>query len=842
MKIPLSWLKDYVDITLDLEQLARTLTMVGLEVDGIHLVGLPLPAGTQHEFNYTGFSWDRDKIVVAEIAEVLPHPNADRLVLCKLYDGTQDHLVLTGAPNLFEYKNTGPLSPALKVAYAREGAEIYDGHQPGQVLTTLKRAKIRGVDSYSMVCSEKELGISEEHEGIILFDVDAPTGMPLVDYIGDAVFELSILPNMIRNACVIGVARELAAATGQQLIKPAVKVNATGTDISGKINIDIKEPELNPRFVVGLIENVEIKPSPFTIQTRLKLAGMRPINNIVDATNYMMLEEGQPLHAFDYDELVKRAGGKTPTIITRRAAMGEKLTTLDGVEHTLDDYTVLVCDTKGALSIAGVMGGLETEVSANTKNVLLEGACWNFINIRKTVASQKISSEAGYRFSRGIHPEVAKTGVVRGLELMKQWSGGTVSNGLVDAYPLKAQPVLVTITESDVVRLLGIELSAREISQYLEKLEFKCEVQGQSVQVTSPDFRLDIGEGMTGKADVLEEVARLYGYERIPETRLADVMPAQYGNPMLEFEEKLRDVMANIGLQEVVSYRLTTPEREERLNPEPDGQIPDYVTLQNPITPERRVMRRSILASILDNLEKNSRVADRLLMYEIGNVYIPIKDQTLPNELPRLGIVLAGVRSAPAWDVKDTSMMDFYDLKGILEALFTAFQLPEITFEVGENAAFHPGKQAGVLSGGVKICDFGSLHPAVRERYDTSLEEIIAAEVDIQALFDCSQKVSQLIPVPAFPPILEDIAIVVDESLSAGDIEALIRQTGGKLLTGVRLFDIFRGPQIGEGRKSMAYSLTYQAVDRTLTDKDATQIRNKIIRRLEMELGAKLRS
>jgi phenylalanyl-tRNA synthetase beta chain len=842
MKIPLSWLKDYVDITLDLEELAKTLTMAGLEVDEIQLVGLPMPAGAQHEFKYSGFSWDREKIVVAEITEVLPHPNADRLVLCKLNDGTQEHLVLTGAPNLFDYKNKGPLSPALKVAYAKEGAEIYDGHQPGLVLTTLKRAKIRGVDSYSMVCSEKELGISEEHEGIILFDADAPTGTPLVDYIGDAVFELSILPNMIRNACVIGVARELAAATGQKLKKPVVSVNTTGPEISGKINIDIKVPELNPRFVVGLIENVEIKPSPFVIQTRLKLAGMRPINNIVDATNYMMLEEGQPLHAFDYDELVKRANGKTPTIITRQAAKGEILTTLDRVEHKLDDFTVLVCDTRAALSIAGVMGGLETEVSANTKNVLLEGASWNFINIRKTVASQKINSEAGYRFSRGIHPDIAKTGVVRSLELMQQWSGGLVSSGLVDAYPLKAQPVQVTITESDVVRLLGIELSAREIAQYLEKLEFKCTVQDKMVKVTAPDFRLDIGDGVTGKADVLEEIARLYGYERIPETRLADVMPAQYGNPTLEFEEKLRDVMANLGLQEVVSYRLTTPERESKLNPEPVEQFPEYVTLQNPITPERRVMRRSILASVLDNVEKNSRVADRLLMFEIGHIYIPASGQTLPDELPHLGIVLAGLRSAPAWDVKSPAMLDFYDLKGILDALFTAFQLPEISYEVGENAAFHPGKQARVLSGGVKICDFGALHPLVQASYDTTYEDILAADVDVTALFDCSQKVSQLIPVPAFPPILEDIAIVVDEDLSAGVIEQLIRQTGGKLLTGVRLFDIFRGAQIGENKKSMAYNLTYQAADRTLTDKDATQIRNKIIRRLEQELGAKLRS
>jgi phenylalanyl-tRNA synthetase beta chain len=842
MKIPLSWLKDYVDITLDLEQLAKTLTMAGLEVDGVQLVGLPKPEGEKHEFKYSGFTWDREKIVVAEITEVLPHPNADRLVLCKLKDGQKEHLVLTGAPNLFDYKNKGVLSPSLKVAYAKEGAQIYDGHQPGLVLTTLKRAKIRGVDSYSMVCSEKELGISEEHEGIILLDHDAPTGMPLADYMGDAVVELSILPNMIRNACVLGVARELSAITGQPLRKPAIKVNTTGPGIAGKVSIDIQVPELNPRFVVGLIQNIEIKPSPFIIQTRLKLAGMRPINNIVDATNYTMLEQGEPLHAFDYDALLARNNGKPPTIITRQAAKGEKLTTLDGIERTMDDYSVLVCDSHGSLSIAGIMGGSETEVGSKTRNVLLEGASWNFINIRKTVASQKISSEAAYRMSRGIPPALAESSLIRGLELMQQWSGGEICSGLVDAYPLKAQPVQVSVSEADVHRLLGIELTAQVIADLLEKLEFKCSVQGNAVQVVAPEFRMDIGERMTGKADVLEEIARLYGYELIPETRLADMMPAQYGNPTQDMEEKLRDVMANLGLQEVVSYRLTTPEREAKLVPGDSAPADEYITLQNPITPERRVMRQSVLASVLDNMEKNSRTSDQLAFFEIGNVYIPVEGKTLPDELPRLGIVMTGNRFAPAWDIKDPPKVDFFDIKGVLEEVCHAFQLPDVTFEASENPSFHPGKQSRILSSGVKIGEFGSLHPLVRANYETTYEDILAAELDIAALFESSRKVSQIVPVPAFPPILEDIAIVVDESLAAGNIEQLIRQTGGKLVTNIRLFDIFRSPQIGEGKKSMAYSLTYQAPDRTLTDKDATQIRQRIIRRLEQELGAKLRS
>jgi phenylalanyl-tRNA synthetase beta chain len=843
MKLPLSWLKDYVDITLDLEQLAKTLTMAGLEVDGVTLVGLPMPPGEKHEFKYSGLTWERDKIVVAEILEVKPHPNADRLVLCRLNDGELMYEeILTGAPNLFQFKGIGPLNPPLKVAYAKEGARIYDGHQPGLELTTLKRAKIRGVESFSMVCSEKELGISEEHEGIILFDEDAPTGMPLVDYIGDAVFELSILPNMIRNACVLGVARELAAITNQALRQPALTVQAAGPAVTSKVKIEIKTPELNPRFTAGLIENVTIQPSPWRVQHRLKLAGMRPINNIVDATNYLMLELGQPLHAFDYDALKARAAGKTPTIITRQAAAGEKLTTLDGVDRKLDAFTVLVCDTTGPLSIAGVMGGAESEVSPSTRTVLLEGASWNFINIRKTVAAQKLASEAGYRFSRGVHPSLTAGTVSRCLELMRQWSGGVVDAGLVDAYPLPAQPVEVTITEKDVRRILGISLKAAEIVDLLRRLGFSCQVSDASVKVTAPDFRLDIGTGAVGRADVLEEIARIYGYERIPETRLEDKMPPQFGNPSLEREERLRDVLANLGTQEVVSYRLTTPEREARLTlagaPLADGE---YVALQNPITPERRVMRRSLLSSVMDALEKNARTANSLALFEVGNVYIPVDGQTLPDEQPRVAVVMAGLRHPAAWDVKEPPSFDFFDLKGLLLDLAAAFQLPNVRVESSANPALHPGKQASLLSGDVILGQFGALHPLVKARYEATYAEILTAEIDLRLFFECATKSGQLVPVPAFPPILEDIAIIVDEAIPAGQIEALIRQTGGKLLADVSLFDIFRGAQIGAGKKSMAYSLTYQAPDRTLTDKDATAIRQKIIRRLELEFNAKLR-
>jgi phenylalanyl-tRNA synthetase beta chain len=574
MKVPLSWLQDFIEIDgLSVEEIASKLTLAGLEVEEIRYVGWPMPenpaqgmhSSARHEFKTSGLSWDKEKLVVAEIREVMPHPNADRLILCSLYDGKVEHTVLTGAPNLFEYKGKGKLPKPIKVAYAKEDAQIYDGHQPGQVLVTLKRAKIRGVESYSMACSEKELGISDAHEGIIMLDDDAPVGMPLADYMGDAVLDIDILPNMARNANVLGVARELAALTNRPLKKPEIRYQTEGSPIEGLVSIEISDPELNPRFVLGLIWDIEIKPSPYWVQRRLRLAGMRPIDCIVDATNYAMIELGEPLHAFDYDVLVKRAKGKPVVISTRAAKDGEKLTTLDDVERTLNPLNVLVCDDAGSLSLAGVMGGLESEVTAETRNVLLEGAGWNFINIRRTAFGHNLLSEASFRFSRGVHPAVAKSGVQRGLQYMAEWSGGKVAPGLVDEYPLPPKDPVVEITPHDVQRLLGIELSAQEIADLLSRIEFECKVEGEKVVAQTPPIRMDIGEGVVGLADVLEEVARLYGYDKIPETRMADELPPQVGNPVNEWEEHLRDQLADLGLQEVVSYRMTYPESEARL-------------------------------------------------------------------------------------------------------------------------------------------------------------------------------------------------------------------------------------------------------------------------------------
>ncbi|MCL4270463.1 MAG: phenylalanine--tRNA ligase subunit beta [Anaerolineales bacterium] len=841
MKIPLSWLKDFIDLDgLSVEDIARKLTLAGMEVDEILYVGLPMPVykeGEKHEFKTNGIGWDKEKLVVAEIREVKAHPNADKLTLLDLYDGQQEQVVLTGAPNIFHLKGIGKLEKPIKVAYAKEGTTLYDGHAEGQVLMTLKRAKIRGVDSYSMVCSEKELGITDESDGIIILDDDAPVGIPLADYMGDAVLDISILPNMARNANVIGIARELAAMLGRELKKGSGQPSAvSGQSVKELVEISITDPELNPRFVVGLIRNIEIKPSPYQIQRRLKLAGVRAISNIVDATNYAMIEYGEPLHAFDYDVLKQRAGNKKIKISTRAAKDGEKLKTLDGNERTLTAMNVLVCDEKGSLSLAGVMGGSESEVTDSTKNILLEGAAWNFINIRRTAKQHNLPSEASFRFSRGVHPAMAEGGVSLGLKYMAEWAGGAIAPDLVDAYPLPPKDAVVEITVNDVKRWLGIDLTLEEISNLLSRLEFKSTITNNQLQVTSPNHRMDIGEGVVGVADVLEEVARSYGYDNIPTTTMADALPPQVGNPIHEWEEHLRDLLVALGLQEVVSYRMTSPEKEDRI-----AKHDEYVRLANPIAPEKSVLRRSLVASVIDSLEKNIRYSEAFSFFEIGSVFVPHKND-LPDEPRKLAIAMTGLREATAWDVKDSAKLDFFDLKGRIELMLSGLRLTNISYTAtSAYSHLHPGKAAEVKAGDKVIGVFGEMHPLVKEQYELGDSPVLVAEFDLDIMRAIAPTYG-IKTIPETPPMYEDIALIVDESVKAETVEALIKQTGGRSVTNVRLFDLYRDEKIGAGKKSLAYALTYQAEDKTLTDADAAAIRNKIVKRLEKEIGAKLRS
>lgn len=854
MIIPLSWLREYVDIDIPVEALAERLTNAGLEVAHLTYIGVPQ---TQVEgLRYPKSNhlvWDRERILLGVIREVTAHPNADRLVIAHVdLGGGRVEACVTGAPNLFEYKGAGPIEPPLWTAFASEGAEVWDGHSETPKRMILKEKALRGVPNKHMVCSDKELGISDEHDGVILMR-EAPRdprgqtfapGTPLADVLGDVLLEIELTPNLARALSVFGVAREVAALLDVPLRPPSYDVVMEGAPIDGQAFIEIRQPDLNPRFTLALLRDVTIQPSPEWMQRRLRLVGQRPINNIVDITNYITFEIGQPLHAFDYDKLAARAGGGAPTIITRLPEPGETLETLDQVKRTLEPHTILVCDTAGVLSLGGVIGGAETEISDSTRTVLLEAAAWNFINIRRTMQSQKVFTDAATRFSRGVHPSQALLGVKRGIELMRQTGGGQVAQGIIDVYPAPPATVHVTLTTREIERIMGMTFSAEEAAAILRRGGFTVVVvDAMTLAVTAPDDRLDIsGDPIIGQADLIEEIARIHGYETIPQTIIADMMPQQRPNPDLDHEELARDVLVALGLREQISYRMTNPAREGLLVPPGmASSLPTtgYVELANPISPEKSHLRHTVLISLLENAVANQRYAARQAAFEIGSVYLA-GDQPLPDEPRRLGILLMGERQPSGWTNPTEASVDFYDLKGIVEGLLAGLHISGATFSRAGHTSFHPGRSALLTIAGRAIGPFGELHPQVAAAFDLK-GMALAAEFDLDALLSFVNPLHAIRSLPLTPPVLQDIALVVPESVPAAEVEKVIRKAGGDLLRGVRLFDVYTGDPIPAGSRSLAFSLTYQTDDRTLTDKEVARVHDKIVKACERELSVQVR-
>lgn len=835
MKIPLRWLADYVDLP-DAALLAERLTLAGLEVSGVRVLGLPVPAGLRVKAEDQGPLWDREKILIGEVVSVAQHPNADRLTLPTVTFGKgEPKQLVTGAPNI----KVG--DQGQKVIVALMGSVLYDGHAEEKVLKELKPTKIRGIPSDAMVCSARELGINDEHEGIILLETDAPVGTPLADFMGDIVLEVDVLPNMARCLSMLGIAREVATLTGKSLKYPPQTVQAAGEAIEGKIQVQIEDPKLSARYAAALIQNVTIGPSPGWMQRRLTYAGMRPISNIVDITNYVMLEWGQPLHAFDYDLLVKRAGGKTPTIIVRPARAGEILVTLDNQKRELNPEHLVIADLKGPIALAGVMGGAETEVTDKTKNILLESASFDFVSIRRTMKHFNLPSEASVRFSKGIHPETVKPTALRAAELMGKHAGGTVCQGLVDCYPAPLPPQVVTLEMAEVRRQLGIDFPIDEAANILKALEFQVKKTGPAtLQATVPPHRLDV---QAGSADLIEELVRVHGYDRLPATLLAEPLPRQQTNRTLEFEETFRDLLVTLGLQEIINYSLTMPEREQLLG----LPLGDYVRLKNPISTERAVLRQTLLAGVLDTMAANLRHTDDVRVFELGPVYHPKKGNNLPDEPRRVAFGLTGRRQVESWSDSTAGMdqkpqaLDFFDLKGVLETLLADLHLVKVGYQPSSAPFLHPGKAATLLLGGKPAGDFGELHPRVAEAYGLGGRTVLAGELDLQVIQANLPERHAYTPVPRFPAALRDIAVVVDEAVTAEKLTAEIRTAGGDMLRGLRFFDLYRGSSIPQGSKSLAYALTYQANDRTLTDKEVDKAHKKIEDRLKHVLKAQIR-
>jgi phenylalanyl-tRNA synthetase beta chain len=848
MKIPLSWLKDFVDIDLPVEQLAERMTLAGLEVESIGRIGE---------------LWDRDKIFVGQILEVVRHPDAERLTLVRVdYGGDQPMTVVTGAPNMLPFigqdlsSGKGP-----KVAYALSGARLIDGHSEERKVVRLKPSKIRGVVSEGMVCSEKELDLSDSHEGNLVLPPDAPVGMPLVDYMGDVVLDYDVKGAFGHLQCVYGAAREVAALTGRPLRREVMTIldrnPVTITPEADFAAIVIDAPDLCLRYSAALIEGVQIGPSPLWMQQRLQRAGMRPINNVVDITNYVMLELGQPLHAFDHDLLVQRAaeaessgtpegvaqgglrqGGHMPHIIMRRAEPGERMRTLDGVDRELDPGMLMITDTAGAIAVAGVMGGAETEVSEATSRILLESANFDFLSIRRTSQLLGLRSEAASRFGKRVDPELTVKALARACQLLEELAGGRARPVYCDNYPGRPEPKQIELDPSYANRLLGIDMPAAEMVRILEALEFTVDRSGACLSIGVPSHRQDVNI----PADVVEELGRVYGYDRFPSTLMDDELPRTQRNVSLEGEEKVRDVLVGCGLDEAITYSMIDLRAEAKLCLPPAA----HVTVLNPLSSERSHLRVTLLPALIETAQANHRFGQRVAIFELGRVYLPQPEQELPAEPRRLALLLAGPREEDTWLKHDAEPLGFFDLKGVLETLLARLGLREVTWERpaegAQHPSLHPGRTARILVGGAEVGMLGELHPQVRAAFDLPDLPVAVAELDVEALLAGWGAKQALAPFSAHPAVFEDLALLVDEAVPAAHVANLIRQSGGKLLAGVRLFDVYRGGQVPAGKKSLAYSLTFQAPDRTLTTEDTAKARQKITARLERELGATLRT
>lgn len=876
MLVPLSWLHEYVTLPIDPAALIERLTIAGLEAAGVKVFGLAVPTGIRIKPEDAGLVWDQDKVMVARVLEITKHPEADKLKLVKLdYGAAEPKTVVTGAPNI------SPGQSGMKVILGLRGTKYFYTDKDGKkTIFTLEPKALRGIQNDAMCMSNFELGISDEHEGIIILDnADPEPGTPASAVLGEIVVELDILPNMARCLSMLGIAREVAALTGVEVHVPELKTKSVAESITGKVTVEIANPKLCQRYTATIIRNVTVGSSPRWMGSRLHYAGMRPINNIVDITNYVMLEYGQPLHAFDYDVLVKRAGGKPPTIIVRPATTGEKLKTLDGQERELGPENLVIADATGVIALAGVMGGAETEVTTGTKTILLESAAFDFVSVRKTARQFNLFSEASTRFSRGVPTELAKTAAERAADLLHQYAAGDVLSGMVDNYPVRPTPQMIELHRSEIARLLGFDVPAAEVERVLTALQFQVKPEVFGWLVTVPHTRLDI---QAGAADLIEELARIYGYDKVPERLLPLELPEPKGNRSLELEDRVRDLLADQGLQEAITYSLSSEEAEAKLSPpsssppsprnplspgergslEPPlprgegvggegggerglGREQSYVALLNPISPERAIMRRTLLPGLLAVAQRNLEATDSVAMYELGFVYIPKPGEKLPDEPRKLALVLCGRRTVATWDdpqgVKP-AQYDFFDLKGAIESLASDLHLPAVSFRaVSTTPWLHPGRTAELSVNSKPVGVFGELHPSVAANYCLGERAVQVAELDLETILAAIPNRFPYRPFSTFPPAKRDVAVIVPGDTSAERVLAEIRIAGGDLLTGAELFDLYTGEGIPAGTKSLAFALTYQAPDRTLSDKEIVKAHEKIEGRLRHILHAQIR-
>ena len=823
LQTPLSWLQDFVELSMTPDALAERLTTAGLEVEVIEKIGE----------NWGEFC------VVGQIRKISKHPNADTLNLVDVEFGADKPITLvTGAPNIKEMAENFP-EPPPKVALALSGALLIDAYHEDRPLKKLKSAKIRGIASEGMLCSELELGLSEEHEGILILPEDAPVGKLLNEYLGDTTLHFDIKGGFSHLLSMLGVAREISALTGKKLDK-SVFPEISKLEVSAHppfVELEIRDADICPRYSALLIQNVKIGPSPFWIQQRLLRIGMRPINNIVDITNYVMLELGQPLHAFDHDKLIERANGKTPKIIVRRAKKGETLLTLDNVDRELDDEMLMITDHSGLIAIAGVMGGGDSEVTESTTNILLESANFEFLNNRRTSQVLKLRTEASERFGKQVDPEGTLPAALRAAELMVEHASGTLEKIAGDLYPKPKENISLELDPDYVEHILGIKIPIEQITEILTSLEFK--VTGKNIlKIIVPSHRMDISI----PADLVEEIVRVYGYENLPSTLLNDVLPPQNVNQKLAGTERVRDILVASGMDEIITYSMMNPMDEARLRIENDIDLNKFVPLKNPLSQERSHLRRSLLPGAIMTARNNLRFLAKVVTFEVGSVFHPHPKNKLPDEPQRLSLLMSGHRDTQSWLKQAEGDYDFFDLKGILEQFLNALHLEGVEWKKSRELPCHPGRCAQILVNGKVLGFAGELHPKVRNSFELPEQAVCVAELDLDLIIKLAVEDHQMEFISNFTPIFEDLAFVLDSSLPVESVTPIILQTGKPLLRKATLFDVYEGEQVDEGKRSLAYSLTFQATDRTLTDDEVGKVRNKIIRRLQHEFQATLRA
>ncbi len=804
MKVSLSWLNDYVNIEMAPSDLAEALTMVGLEIESV-----------SERYRYL------DTVFVGRIEEIEPHPNADKLHLCRVDTGREQISVVCAAPNA----EVGMLSPI-----ALPGTEFPEGF-------VLEKSVIRGKTSEGMLCSEGELALGEDRSGIMHLDPSLSVGDRLASALGlsDTVFEIEITPNRPDCLSVIGVAREIAAIQNSRLTYPDFELNDADDRISQKTSIQIEAPDHCPRYAARLLEDIQIKPSPFWLQQKLLSVGLRPINNIVDVTNFVLMETGQPLHAFDFDRLAQNR------IVVRTANKGETFFTLDQKERQLDAEMLMICDGEKAVAIGGVMGGLNSEIENDTTRVLLESAYFNSVSIRRSSKRLGLSTDASYRFERGVDPGGTIAAANRAAKLMAEVSGGKIISGLIDEYPQRQSVKSLKLSTQKTNRLLGTRLQRRQIENLLKSIEFKVDRNNTAkdiLVVTPPSFRVDISR----PEDLMEEVARLYGYNNIPTTFPQMPSTGRSSTKEILLRNRARQLMNGFGFREAVNYSFAHRQTGDHLRMEAADPRRKLVNILNPLTEDQAAMRTSLVPGLLQTAHYNSdQQVKNLKIFEIGKIFIAESQQQLPKETEMLAGLWTGSRYEASWHGQETAC-DFYDIKGVVERFLNALKIDDVQFSrLPENECTYtrPGYSAQILSNRKRLGLVGQLHPEVLANFDLE-QAAFLFELNFDNLLPMLKDITVSKPIPKFPAIFRDITIIVTQALETQEIINTALKQSPELVEEVSLLSVFEGTPIAAGNKSVSLRITYRSPQKTLEDEDVTPIHQSIADRLVKTFNASL--